>query len=117
MITPKQAYEAIKILHPDTHRITAYANRTQWLHQLFSTGSFSLLSISVDIDWGDTDQYPLPEPEWVDAVFPQDVGKEGRFSDNGKEWRDGTICGRWLTGWWISQANSWKFCQVRKVKT
>lgn len=120
-ITPKQAFEAIKILHPETHRITAYTKRTQWLHQWFSTGSFSLFSISVDIDWGDTDQYPLPEPEWVDAVMPYDWGKDARFGDDKTQWAEGMISGystlpdrsfRWWSGFSV-----YKFCQVRKVKT
>ena len=73
----------------------------------------------MQIDWGDTNQYPLPEPEWVDAVFPQDVGKEGRFSDTGlaTDWFHDEIRGKWRTNYWISSKMSWKFCQVRKVKT
>ena len=107
MITPKQAYEAAKVLWPDVERIEQ--SSTRWI--------LKGCTQSAKIDWGDTDQYPPPEPEWVDAVFPQDVGKEGRFSNDRNFWVCGTICGRWQTSLWVSSDFSWKFCQVRKVKT
>jgi len=107
MITPKQAYEAAKVLWPGMEKLEEAA------------GSFTVTGDiqRVSIDWGDTDQYPLPEPEWVDAVFPDDVGKEGRFSKDSKTWHKSTICGRRQNGLWIGYASQWRFCQVRKVKT
>jgi hypothetical protein len=117
-ITPQQAYEAAKVLWPDTSHIRRasstigfiYSNRTDYI------------AASVQpIDWGDTDQYPLPEPEWVDAVMPDDWGKEARFGHDKKEWSPGMISGysalpdrsfRWWSGFSV-----YKFCQVRKVKT
>jgi hypothetical protein len=115
MITPKQAYEAAKVLWPETSHIRRasstigfiYSNRTDYI------------AASVQpINWGDTDQYPLPEPEWVDAVFPQDVGKEGRFrNDSDESWVHGQIRGQWEGAKWIARCHVWRFCQVRKVKT
>jgi len=102
-ITPKQAYEAAKVLWPN-------------VKELKKNGMFSL-GIGADIDWGDTDQYPPPEPEWVDAVFPQDVGKQGRFSDDGKAWNSGMIRGQKQNGLWILGSYSFRICQVQKVKT
>jgi hypothetical protein len=111
MITPKQAYEAAKVLWPDVERIEQAS--TRWILKGHTQ--------SVQIDWGDTDQYPPPEPEWVDAVMPDDWGKEARFGDDKKEWLPGMISGysalpdrsfRWWSGFSV-----YKFCQVRKVKT
>jgi len=105
-ITPKQAFEAAKVLWPDTRSLTRYGKNECIFHG----------SMTVDIDWGDTDQYPLPEPEWVDAVFPDDVGKEGRFSNDGKRWVPGLVCGRWPSGLWIGYSTQWVKCQVRKER-
>ena len=118
VITPKQAYEAAKILWPGA----AYIRKTPlgWqAMEIHADGRAYAITYGsgVTIDWGDTDQYPLPEPEWVDAVFPQDVGKQGRFSQDGKHWVCGTVCGQWQEGLWISCDFSWKFCQVRKEQT
>jgi hypothetical protein len=108
MITPKQAYEAAKVLWPGTRSITKYDEDDCIFHG----------PMSVSIDWGDTDQYPLPEPEWVDAVFPDDVGKQGRFrNDSDESWVHGQIRGQWEGAKWIARCHVWKFCQVRKVKT
>jgi hypothetical protein len=111
MITPKQAYEAAKVLWPGMEKLEEAA------------GSFTVTGDiqRVSIDWGDTDQYPLPEPEWVDAVMPGDWGKEARFGDDKKEWLPGMISGYSVLPdrsfcWW-SGFSVYKFCQVRKVKT
>jgi hypothetical protein len=118
MITPQQAYEAAKVLWPGTTSLQKHA-LGWYAMQIHTDGRASAITYGsgVPIDWGDTDQYPLPEPEWVDAVFPDDVGKQGRFRNNGKYWVEDQICGRWASGFWISRSVSWKFCQVRKVKT
>ena len=106
-ITPKQAYEAAKVLWPETRSITKYDEDDCIFHG----------PMSVTIDWGDTDQYPPPEPEWVDAVFPQDVGKEGRLSNNKDAWTYEMIRGRNMYGDWICDSGLRRNCQVRKVKT
>jgi len=108
-ITPKQAYEAAKVLWPSIVTIK------KWKDVGWTSDAPARVWDQV-IDWGDTDQYPPPEPEWVDAVFPDDVGKEGRFSQDQKHWVCGTVCGRWQDLLWVSNDLSWKFCQVRKVK-
>ena len=106
MITPKQAYEAAKVLWPDLKCIEK------------NHGAYWATPIdSVPIDWGDTDQYPPPEPEWVDAVFPDDVGKEGRLSNNKDAWTCEMIRGRNMYGDWICDSGLRRNCQVRKVKT
>ena len=108
MITPQQAYEAAKVLWPDVERIEQAS--TRWILKGHTQ--------AVKIDWGDTDQYPLPEPEWVDAVFPDDVGREGRFGTYGNNgWAHGIIRGQLGNGKWIGANYEWRFCQVRKVKT
>ena len=107
MITPQQAYEAAKVLWPDLTLIKKFNG----------DGCTVPVKSPFEIDWGDIDQYPLPEPEWVDAVFPQDVGKPCRISIDGRNWRETTICGRWTDGIWITEWTADKFCQVRKVKT
>jgi hypothetical protein len=66
-ITPKQAFEAAKVLWPEVRRIERNGE-DGWLVVGANRGN---------IDWGDTDQYPLPEPEWVDAVFPMTLGSKG----------------------------------------
>jgi hypothetical protein len=111
MITPKQAYEAAKVLWPGIVTIK------KWKDVGWTSDAPARVWDQV-IDWGDTDQYPLPEPEWVDAVFPQDVGKEGRFGTYGKNgWAHGIIRGQLGNGKWIGADYEWRFCQVRKVKT
>jgi hypothetical protein len=107
-ITPKQAFEAAKVLWPEVRRIERNGE-DGWLVVGANRGN---------IDWGETDQYPLPEPEWVDAVFPQDVGKQGRFSrDIDGPWVHGQIRGQWEGEKWINGFCTFKFCQVQKVKT
>jgi hypothetical protein len=117
-ITPKQAYEAAKVLWPGITYLQKH--HLGWYAMEFhadGTGICDHLRSGVTIEWGDTDQYPPPEPEWVDAVFPQDVGKQGRFSDNREEWYEGMIRGQNEGGYWMVRNTTWKFCQVRKVKT
>jgi hypothetical protein len=112
-ITPKQAYEAAKVLWPDATKVQKRSDMTSMFCQ---NGRVSLI-IDAKIDWGDTDQYPPPEPEWVDAVFPDDVGKQGRVSNNREAWYEGMIRGRNEGGYWMVRNTTWKLCQVRKVKT
>jgi len=115
-ITPKQAFEAAKVLWPSLTSIIKY-EEGGWTGHTDTNWEFVRGYDSV-VDWGDTDQYPLPEPEWVDAVFPQDVGKEGRFSrDIDGPWVHGQIRGQWEGEKWINGFCTFKFCQVQKVKT
>jgi len=109
-ITPKQAYEAAKVLWPSIVTIK------KWKDVGWTSDAPARVWDQV-IDWGDTDQYPLPEPEWVDAVFPDDVGKQGRFSDNQKSWHEDKLLGRFENGRWLNSMGGWRYCQVRKVKT
>jgi len=110
-ITPKEAFEAIQVLWPSIVTIK------KWKDVGWTSDAPARVWDQV-IDWGDTDQYPLPEPEWVDAVFPQDVGKQGRFrNDSDESWVHGQIRGQWEGAKWIARCHVWKFCQVRKVKT
>jgi hypothetical protein len=110
MITPKQAYEAAKVLWPGVVTIKKWKD-VGW------TSDAPARVWDQPIDWGDTDQYPLPEPEWVDAVFPDDVGKEGRLSNNKDAWTYEMIRGRNMYGDWICDSGLRRNCQVRKVKT
>jgi len=120
-ITPKQAFEAAKVLDSGLVKITIDEYGTSFHYPVQSLGLCSQSYARVSsVDWPKgTDQYPLPEPEWVDAVFPDDVGKVGRFSDDGKDWYSGTICGRWRNGngCWINGVQSYTYAQVQKVKT
>jgi hypothetical protein len=119
MITPQQAYEAAKVLWPETTSLQKHA-LGWYAMQIHADGRYSAITYGsgVAIDWGDTDQYPPPEPEWVDAVFPDDVGKEGRFrNDSDESWVYGQIRGQWEGAKWIARCHVWRFCQVRKVKT
>ena len=109
-ITPKQAFEAAKVLWPSVSKVCM---RPDMLTMIVRERRVTIL-IDAEVDWGDLTQYPPPPEEWRDAVFPDDVGKKGRFSDLGKEWHEGTICGRWTSGLWIGYATQWKFCQVKK---
>ena len=114
MITPKQAYEAAKILWPEATKVQKRSDMTS----MFCQNGRVCLVIDAKIDWGDTTQYPLPEPEWVDAVFPDDVGREGRVrNDSDESWVYGQIRGQFEGAKWITRCHVWKFCQVRKVKT
>jgi len=110
MITPQQAYEAAKVLWPSIVTIK------KWKDVGWTSDAPARVWDQV-IDWGDTDQYPLPEPEWVDAVFPDDVGKEGRLSNNKDAWTCEMIRGRNMYGDWICDSGLRRNCQVRKVKT
>jgi hypothetical protein len=110
MITPQQAYEAAKVLWPSIVTIK------KWKDVGWTSDAPARVWDQV-IDWGDTDQYPLPEPEWVDAVFPDDVGKEGRLSNNKDAWTYEMIRGRNMYGDWICDSGLRRNCQVRKVKT
>jgi hypothetical protein len=114
-ITPKEAFEAIQVLWPSVVVIkktgdlgwTAYrkgnmAHAQGWEHP---------------IEWGNETQYPPPPEEWVDAVFPDDVGKEGRLSNNKDAWTCEMIRGRNMYGDWICDSGLRRNCQVRKVKT
>jgi hypothetical protein len=119
MITPQQAYEAAKVLWPETSSLQKHA-LGWYAMQIHADGRYSAITYGsgVAIDWGDTDQYPPPEPEWVDAVFPDDVGKQGRFrNDSDESWVHGQIRGQWEGAKWIARCHVWRFCQVRKVKT
>jgi hypothetical protein len=110
MITPQQAYEAAKVLWPSIVTIK------KWKDVGWTSDAPARVWDQV-IDWGDTDQYPPPEPEWVDAVFPDDVGKEGRLSNNKDAWTYEIIRGRNMYGDWICDSGLRRNCQVRKVKT
>jgi hypothetical protein len=110
-ITPQQAYEAAKLLWPGVRFVRKSLNYGG--KDFYVEGN-----LRTEIDWGDTDQYPPPEPEWVDAVFPDDVGKQGRFRDRDDgPWIESEIRGLWRDGGWIGRSHVWRFCQVRKVKT
>jgi hypothetical protein len=121
-ITPKEALEAIQVLWPGTTSLQKHA-LGWYAMEIRADGRYSAITYGsgVPIDWGDTDQYPLPEPEWVDAVMPDDWGKDARFGDDKKEWLPGMISGYSVLPdrsfcWW-SGFSVYKFCQVRKVKT
>jgi hypothetical protein len=120
MITPKQAYEAAKVLWPGTTKLQKHP-LGWYAMEIHTDGRASAITYGsgVPIDWGDTDQYPLPEsePEWVDAVFPDDVGKEGRLSNNKDAWTYEMIRGRNMYGDWICDSGLRRNCQVRKVNT
>jgi hypothetical protein len=113
MITPKQAYEAAKVLWPNTSHVKKLAS-VGFIH--IDNTDHIPASIST-IDWGNETRYPPPEPEWVDAVFPDDVGKEGRLSNNKDAWTYEKIRGRNMYGDWICDSGLRRNCQVRKVKT
>lgn len=121
-ITPKQAFEAAKILWPGTSKIQKHP-LGWYAMEMHADGKASAITFGsgVEIDWGSTKEYPLPLVEWRDAVIPDDWGKEARFGDDKTQWVAGMISGystlpdrsfRWWSGFSV-----YKFCQVRKVKT
>ena len=108
MITPQQAYEAAKVLWP----------RLEGIKKTDGPNVISICGINCLVEWGNETQYPPPPEEWVDAVFPDDVGKQGRFrNDSDESWVHGQIRGQWEGAKWIARCHVWRFCQVRKVKT
>jgi hypothetical protein len=62
MITPQQAYEAAKLLWPGVRFVRKSLNYGG--KDFYVEGN-----LRTEIDWGDTDQYPLPEPEWWTRCF------------------------------------------------
>lgn len=115
-MTPKQLFEIVKQLYPTITRIHKNPNSRN-LIQIDKEGSTdSAMRIECDVDWGVTSSYP--EPQWRDPIMPYDWNKEARFSDNGKDWIDGVICGKALVSvngfcWW-SGKGTYKFCQIKK---
>jgi hypothetical protein len=73
------------------------------------------------IDWPEgVDRWPPPEPDWRDAVMPQDWGKDARFRDDlDDDWfEEGLTLGGFardneVLPYVDSDGNGWAYCQVR----
>jgi hypothetical protein len=112
-ITPQQAFEAAKVLWPDTVRIEKrgqgaliYVNDTDYVATAFPA----------TIDWpSGVDRWPMPEPKWRNARMPEDYGKQARFSD-GHGTHDYLLSGLLPSGehrYVDSHGVRWRYCQVR----
>lgn len=111
-LTPQRAYEAAKLLWPDTKFIKrvdslgfVYVNETDYI----------AARIERTIDWPEgVTRWPMPETKWRAAKMPDDYGKPARFS-NGGATHDGVFCGMLHSGAhrFIDQDGiAWRYCQV-----
>lgn len=108
-ITPQQAFEAAKVLHPSTTHI-GRAGDTGW----YALGP----SERAEVDWlSGVDRWPMPEPKWRDATIEDFLAeREARFSDDGRDWHESTIAGISRTNEYAFESASeawWKFCQCK----
>lgn len=82
MITPKEAFDAIKVLWPGTITITK-SERSDLVRVLSADEEPYRKALGDWIDWGNTSAYPAPEPKWRDAK-PEDLRypfRVARFRD------------------------------------
>jgi hypothetical protein len=118
MITPKEAFDAIKVLWPKVVKIVK-AQEFGWSGIEEGTTYGPGGSSGAPIDWAGTTEYPIPEPKWRDAK-PEDVvypGKPARFRDaTDSGWSGGVLAGCCdVLGYkWLRKSNGtlWKYCQV-----
>lgn len=67
----------------------------------------------VSIDWPEgMTRYPPEEPQWRDAVMPQDWGKLSRVRNEDGEWKQHILQGK-SKHCWAAGGTWWACCQVR----
>ena len=117
-ISPKKAFEAIKILWPRTRNIKRVGSGG-W-KRIDAAGSLEDGGkLGETIDWGTVTEYPAPEPKWRDAR-PGDVrqrGIEARFRDfDSNPWDEGVLLGCDFSAeyaWKCKGVGQYKYCQVK----
>jgi hypothetical protein len=117
MITPKEAFDAIKVLWPTTTAIARSELGNVLL--VISPSEPYKQSFGVSVAWGTEVMYPKPEPKWRDAK-PEDVCypfKEARFRDRDHHgWVMGRLCGYATNAtakWVYDRGAAFYLCQVR----
>jgi len=123
MISPKEAFEAVKVLWPEVTAIVKPRYTSAATIDLQSTNpKISCLHSLNEVDWGALTQYPPPALKWRPATKEDacraimEGGIEARFRDiTTGVWIEG-----YLTGYnnvascpWRTRSSAWTYCEVR----
>lgn len=117
-LSPERAFEAVKTLWPDTTHIELLkgiwnAKGLPSINRVDQSGDRHSVGFLV-INWPECCTR-WPQPQWRDAIFPDDHNKKARFSnDNGITWSDGVLVG-WSSHhpeWIDASCDRWCQCQV-----
>lgn len=93
MLTPEDAFNAIKTLYPDTVKITTGASSRSVL--VFSGGSFGFTLYGVDIYWGDLESFPIipvSEITLEKNAHGYYLMNESNYLHNDLKFRNSTYC-------------------------
>jgi len=79
-ISPAEAYSCIKLLYKDVKRIHKVTFMTRQIVIEFINGIHLSIDIYKDIEWRNTNQFPIPEKRYRPLHWFNDHGKACEFS-------------------------------------
>lgn len=122
MITPKETFEAAKVLYPEAIAIAPYKGRTVKIIEDAKSIYCEYVDIKATIDWGGLTQYPPAEKKWRPATKEDacraimEGGIECRvWEDISTSWVKTTLYGYDASGVsfpWLTEDDGWEFCEV-----